>query len=54
MTIVILGAGVQGTLYGVRLARAGHSVTFVARGKRAVLAFAGDAAGKRTRDARAC
>ena len=35
MTIFILGAGVQGTLYGVRLARAGHKVTLVARGKRA-------------------
>ncbi len=34
-TIVILGSGVQGTLFGVRLARAGHSVTLVARGKRA-------------------
>jgi 2-dehydropantoate 2-reductase len=35
MTIVILGAGVQGTLFGVRLARARHSVTLVARGNRA-------------------
>ncbi len=35
MKIVILGAGVQGTLYGVRLARAGHDVTLVARGLRA-------------------
>lgn len=35
MKIVILGAGVQGTLFGVRLARAGHDVTLVARGKRA-------------------
>ena len=34
MRIVILGAGVQGTLYGVRLARAGHDVTLIARGKR--------------------
>ena len=34
-TVVILGSGVQGTLFGVRLARAGHSVTLVARGKRA-------------------
>ena len=33
--ILILGPGVQGTLYGVRLALAGHNVTFVARGKRA-------------------
>jgi 2-dehydropantoate 2-reductase len=33
--IVVLGAGVQGTLYGVRLARAGHEVTLVARGRRA-------------------
>jgi 2-dehydropantoate 2-reductase len=33
--IVILGAGVQGTLYGVRLARAGHEVTLIARGTRA-------------------
>jgi 2-dehydropantoate 2-reductase len=35
MTIVNLGAGVQGTLFGVRLARAGHSVTLVARGNHA-------------------
>lgn len=35
MKIVILGAGVQGTLYGVRLARAGHDVTVIARGLRA-------------------
>jgi len=30
-----LGAGVQGTLYGVRLALRGHSVTLVARSRRA-------------------
>lgn len=36
MTILILGAGVQGTLLGVRLARAGHQVTLIARGNRAV------------------
>jgi 2-dehydropantoate 2-reductase len=35
VNIVVLGAGVQGTLYGVRLARAGHRVTLVARGQRA-------------------
>jgi 2-dehydropantoate 2-reductase len=35
MRIAILGAGVQGTLYGVRLARAGHDVTLIARGSRA-------------------
>ena len=35
MRIVVLGAGMQGTLYGVRLASAGHSVVLVARGKRA-------------------
>jgi 2-dehydropantoate 2-reductase len=35
MRIMILGAGVQATLYGVRLARAGHDVTFIARGRRA-------------------
>lgn len=35
MKIVVLGAGVQGTLYGVRLAHAGHDVTLVARGQRA-------------------
>src|ERR1700733_3413178 len=35
MKVLILGAGVQGTLYGVRLARAGHDVTLVARGQRA-------------------
>jgi 2-dehydropantoate 2-reductase len=33
--IIILGAGVQGTLYGVRLAHAGHEVTIAARGGRA-------------------
>ena len=33
--ILILGPGVQGTLYGVRLSLAGHNVTFVARGQRA-------------------
>jgi 2-dehydropantoate 2-reductase len=33
--IIVLGAGVQGTLYGLRLADAGHEVTLVARGKRA-------------------
>jgi 2-dehydropantoate 2-reductase len=32
--IAILGAGAQGTLYGVRLARAGHDVKLVARGQR--------------------
>jgi 2-dehydropantoate 2-reductase len=36
MRIVVLGAGLQGTLYGVRLASVGHDVTFVARGERAV------------------
>lgn len=35
MKIVILGSGVQGTLHGVRLALAGHSVTLIARGRRA-------------------
>jgi 2-dehydropantoate 2-reductase len=35
MRIVVFGAGVQGTLYGVRLAIHGHSVTLVARGRRA-------------------
>ena len=35
MNIIIIGAGMQGTLYGVRLARAGHSVTLIARGPRA-------------------
>ena len=35
MRILVLGAGMQGTLYGVRLARAGHAVTLVARGTRA-------------------
>jgi 2-dehydropantoate 2-reductase len=34
MKIVVLGSGVQGTLYGVRLARAGHDVTLIARGGR--------------------
>ena len=35
MRIMILGAGFQGTLYGVRLARAGHDVTLIARRQRA-------------------
>ena len=35
MTIVILGAGVQGTFYGIQFARSGHRVTLVARGRRA-------------------
>ena len=34
MRIVIIGAGVLGSLYGSRLAAAGHSVTVVARGSR--------------------
>jgi hypothetical protein len=32
---MILGAGVQGTLYAVRLVRVGHDVTVIARGMRA-------------------
>src|SRR6516165_2819965 len=35
MNIIVLGAGMQGTLYGVRLASSGHSVTLIARGQRA-------------------
>jgi 2-polyprenyl-6-methoxyphenol hydroxylase-like FAD-dependent oxidoreductase len=35
MKIMVLGAGVQGTLYGVRLAREGHDVTLVAHAARA-------------------
>ena len=35
MRIVVLGSGVKGTLYGVRLASAGHAVTLIARGRRA-------------------
>ena len=35
MRIVIFGAGMQGTLYGVRLAHAGHELTIIARGPRA-------------------
>ena len=34
MRIVVIGAGVLGSLYGARLAAAGHSVTVVARGNR--------------------
>ena len=34
-TVVVFGAGVQGTIYGAMLARAGHQVTMVARGARA-------------------
>jgi 2-dehydropantoate 2-reductase len=36
MRIIILGAGVQGTFYGGRFAQAGHDVTIVARGRRAI------------------
>src|SRR6516225_1855727 len=35
MRIIVLGAGMQGTLFGVRLASAGHSVVLIARGRRA-------------------
>ncbi len=35
MNIIVFGAGVQGTVFGVRLALAGHTVAFVARGQRA-------------------
>jgi len=35
MKILIFGAGVQGTLCSVRLVRAGHDVTLIARGRRA-------------------
>ncbi len=35
MNIVVLGAGVQGTVLGVRLAAVGHEVTLIARGSRA-------------------
>lgn len=35
MDIMVLGAGMQGTLYGARLAAAGHAVTLIARGQRA-------------------
>ena len=35
MKIVILGAGVQGTVFGVRLSTVGHQVTLVARPDRA-------------------
>ena len=34
MRVVVIGAGVLGSLYGARLAAAGHSVTVVARGGR--------------------
>jgi 2-dehydropantoate 2-reductase len=32
MKIAILGSGAVGGYYGARLARAGHDVTFIARG----------------------
>ncbi len=35
MRVIVLGAGMQGTLYGVRLALAGHTVTLIAVGRRA-------------------
>jgi hypothetical protein len=35
MPIIVIGAGMQGTLYGVRLARAGHGVALIAHGQRA-------------------
>jgi 2-dehydropantoate 2-reductase len=34
MNIIVFGAGMQGTLYAVRLAQAGHEVTLIARGRR--------------------
>ena len=34
MRIVIVGAGVVGSIYGDRLARSGHDVTLLARGRR--------------------
>lgn len=45
---MVFGAGVQGTIYGVRLSRAGHDVTLVAREKRAAELRA---RGARVRDA---
>lgn len=36
MRVVVVGAGVLGSLYGVRLAAAGQSVTLVARGRRLI------------------
>ena len=44
MRVAVLGAGLQGTLYGVRLANAGHDVTLVARGARAMQLRTNDAA----------
>ena len=35
MRILIYGAGVIGTFYGVKLSAAGHDVTLLARGRRA-------------------
>ena len=35
MRIVVFGAGVQGTLFAVRLSQGGHEVSLVARGSRA-------------------
>ena len=34
MKIVVVGAGVIGSIYGGRLARSGHDVTLIARGQR--------------------
>jgi 2-dehydropantoate 2-reductase len=34
--VIVFGAGVQGTVYGVRFARAGHEVTLIASPRRAV------------------
>ncbi|MBA3297776.1 MAG: 2-dehydropantoate 2-reductase, partial [Acidobacteria bacterium] len=33
MKIAILGSGAVGGYYGAKLARAGHDVTFIARGE---------------------
>jgi ketopantoate reductase len=44
LKIVILGAGVQGTVFGVRLSMAGHQVTLVSRAERANQLNAGGAA----------
>jgi 2-dehydropantoate 2-reductase len=44
LRIVVLGAGVQGTVFAVRLANAGHAVTLIARSERAAELRRGGAA----------
>jgi ketopantoate reductase len=54
LRIVILGAGVQGTVFAVRLAIAGHQVTLVSRPERAIELRQGGAAIQDVKTMRIC